>query len=188
MGREKYASKVTWFPMSDDGTYGTAIKLPWCVKLTTKDNYTTGKLKADGRIEESTSVLESSDITLELSSSLPLEILSKLTGEEYIKGMSITTTKTQPIKGCLAYEIDMGNNVRRRALRNAHLTKSEQNNETESEGEVFKFEGKAIGDTNNDVYYTLDQKEVTTGADVKVKAVFDAFFTKCPERPAVTPA
>ena len=185
MSREKYASKVTWFPETSEGTYGDPVKLPWCVKLTTKDNYITGEIKGDGRIEESTSVLESSDIGLELSSALPLEKLCKLTGEEYIKGMSITTTKTQPVKGCLAYEIDMGGNVRRRALRNCYLTKSEQNNETESEGEVFKFEGKAIGDDNNDVYFTLDKEEVAKGADTKVQAVFDTFFEKCPARPVI---
>lgn len=185
MAREKFASKVTWYPMTEEGVYGDPVKLPWCVKLVTKDNYKASEQKGDGRIEESTSILESTDITLELSSQLPLEILCLLTGEEYIKGMSITNTNTKPVSGCLAYEIDMDTHCRRRALRNAYLTKTEQSNETDSEGEVFKFEGKAIGDENNDVYFNLDEKEIKAGADEKVKAIFDSFFEKCPERPVI---
>lgn len=182
MAREKFASKVTFFPKTENG-FGEAVKLKWCEKLTTKDSYKTSEQKGDGTIESSTSMVEKTEIGLEISSSIPLAELCKITGERYIKGMAVTNTATKPIIGCLAYEIDMDGEVRRRAILNATLNKNEHNNETDSEGEVYKFEGVGIGDENGDVYLTIDEKEVKSGADAAVKKIFDDFFTTCPTVP-----
>lgn len=189
MSRETCARKLTFFPLTEEGTYGQPIQLKWCVSLTTKDNFSEKESKADGTIEESSKIAEATDLTIELSSALPVEILSKLTGLEYIKGMAIKTTDTKAAKGCFAYEIGKtgDDGVRRRALRNAYVTLEDRTNETDSEGGTYKFVGKAIADENGDIEYLLDEDEVTKGADAGVKAVWDGFFTTCPHRPTVTP-
>lgn len=185
MGRELSASKVTFFPKTADG-FGQPVQLPWCVNLSTTDNYETKSTKGDGRIESSFSRLTDVDISLELSSQLPIETLCKVIGTEYQKGMMIKTTSNQSARGLLAYEIDKdGDGCRRRALLNCYLTLNERGNSTDSEGETYKFEGKAIGDANNDVEIFMDEQAVEAEADAKVKEVFDSFFTKAPHRPTV---
>lgn len=184
MARETYPSKVTFFPELEDGSFDEAVKLPWCVKLNVKFNKATKEYKADGRVEKSTTKIESADIELEVSSDLPLEVESKLDGSTYNKGMQITSTTTLPVKGALAYEIAMDDGTcRRRCLHGVTLSKDELNNETESDGETFTYSGKGIGDAAGDIKFDLDEKEVTKGADPKIKAIWDNFFTEPAKRP-----
>ncbi|MDU2266693.1 hypothetical protein [Clostridium celatum] len=186
MARETFASKVTFFPMTESGRYGEAVKLQWCTNLKTKNNYKTGEQKADGTIEKVTTRLETVDIELGLSSQLPLSIEAKLTGAEYENGLKIVKSTTAPVVGALAYEIadDEGNPMRRRVLRNCTLSKDERSNESESEGEELKFTGKAIADSNGDVEFELDIKEI--GENTANKSLWDSFFTAPIERPSVS--
>lgn len=189
MARERYARKVTVFPMLSEGVYDTTpIKLVWTEKFETKTNYDINENLGDGTIEESESIIKDMDITLEISSQMSIEDLCKLTGQEYIKGMAITNVETTPVKCAISYEIYKKGDLRRRCLRNCYLTKDSQANETESKGEVYVFNGKAIGDENGDIDITMSEKEVITGADPEVKKVWDSFFTKCPGRPTTSTA
>lgn len=185
MARETYASKVTFFPLTEEGQYGSPVKLPWCTNFKTKNNYKTSEQKADGTIERVVTKLESVDIEIGLSSQLPLSVECELTGAEYSKGMKIVSSNTVPVIGAIAYEIadDSGNPMRRRILRNCTLSKDERTNESESEGEELKFTGKAIADVNGDVEFELDIKEV--GEDSANKSAWESFFTKPIGRPEV---
>lgn len=183
MARETYAQKVTFFPLKEDETYGTAVKLPWCVSVNVKFNKTTKEYKADGRIERSVSRIESADIELELSSDLPLSVEAQMTGDYYEDGMQITSASTLPIVGALAYEIAMDDGTcRRRCLHGVTLSKDELANDTESEGATFKYTGKAIGDSIADIKVDMDEKEVTKSANQEIKAVWDSFFTTPAQR------
>lgn len=182
MARETYASKVTFFPKTGE-TYGTPVQLKWCTNFKTKNNYKTSEQKADGTIEKVKNKLESVDIELGLSSQLPLEIECKLTGAEFNKGMKIVSSNTVPVEGAIAYEIadDDGNAKRRRVLTNVTLNKDERENSTDSEGEEFKFSGKAIADTNGVLDIEIDQEEMKE--DASIKALWDKFFTEVISKP-----
>ncbi|AOY53870.1 MULTISPECIES: hypothetical protein [Clostridium] len=182
MARELGIRKVTFFPSTGDNQYGSPIPLEWAVNLETKNNYKEKEYKGDMKIERSTKVLESVDITLGVSSNLPPKVESQITGAEYSHCMKITKTSTIPVSGALAYEIVMDDStVRRRCLKYCSLAKDEQKNDVDSEGEVFTFSGKAISDSLDNVDILMDQKEVEAASgDSEAKAAWDNFFTKVP--------
>ncbi|EOU1465744.1 hypothetical protein VOI00_001869 [Clostridium perfringens] len=182
MARELGIRKVTFFPSTGDNKYGSPIPLEWAVNLETKNNYKEKEYKGDMKIERSTKVLESVDITLGVSSNLPPKVESQITGAEYSHCMKITKTSTIPVSGALAYEIVMDDStVRRRCLKYCSLAKDEQKNDVDSEGEVFTFSGKAISDSLDNVDILMDQKEVEAASeDSEAKTAWDNFFTKVP--------
>lgn len=182
MARELGIRKVTFFPSTGDNKYGSPIPLEWAVNLETKNNYKEKEYKGDMKIERSIKVLESVDITLGVSSTLPPKIESQITGADYEHCMKITKTSTIPVSGALAYEIVMDDSkVRRRCLKYCSLAKDEQKNDVDSEGEVFTFSGKAISDSLDNVDILMDQKEVEAASgDSDAKTVWDNFFTKVP--------
>lgn len=182
MARELGIRKVTFFPSTGDNKYGSPIPLEWAVNLETKNNYKEKEYKGDMKIERSIKVLESVDITLGVSSTLPPKIESQITGADYEHCMKITKTSTIPVSGALAYEIVMDDSkVRRRCLKHCSLAKDEQKNDVDSEGEVFTFSGKAISDSLDNVDILMDQKEVEAASgDSDAKTAWDNFFTKVP--------
>lgn len=182
MARELGIRKVTFFPSTDDNKYGSPIPLEWAVSLETKNNYKEKEYKGDMKIERSIKVLESVDITLGVSSTLPPKIESQITGADYEHCMKITKTSTIPVSGALAYEIVMDDStVRRRCLKYCSLSRDEQKNDVDSEGEVFTFSGKAISDSLDNVDILMDQKEVEAASDDSdAKTAWDNFFTKVP--------
>lgn len=194
MARELGPRKITFFPLTSDSgaepVYGEPISLPWAVNFGTKNNYKEGEYKADMKVEKSTQVLESVDVEIEVSSDLPPKVEASICGNVYKDCKKITKSTTRPIEGAIAYEIVMDEDdyVRRRVIHKVTLSKEEQSNDVDSDGETFKFTGKGIAlVSNDDIELTMDQKEVEeSGVDPKIKAEWDAFFTKVVTSKTVT--
>lgn len=186
MARETSASKITFFPFQEETSdFGTAVALTNCVGINTKNNYKEIEYSADGKVENSSSRLESADVELEMSSAMMPAIMSKITGQVYNKAKLVTRVGVAIPQGAIAYEIAMDDgSYRRRVLYNVNLRKDEQNNTTDSEGETIKFSGKAIPfeaiEGKYDVDLIMDSTEVAalTEADATIKTEFESFFTK----------
>ena len=182
MARELGIRNVTIFPMtadSPDVTYDSAVPLKWAVSLETKNNYSEKEYKDDMHIEKSSKRLDSVEVTLELSSNTPPSVDAKITGATYNKCKRVTTVGFTPLAIALAYEIVMDDDtVRRRVLYNVGLSRDEQKNDVESDGETYIYSGKAIPlPTTGEVDLLMDQKEVNASEDEGVKTEFKNFFT-----------
>lgn len=182
MARETYASKVTFFPFVD-GVFGEPIPLTNCVGFNTKNNYTDISYSSDGRIEKSSSKLESVDVEMEMSTSMGLDIMSKITGQVYEDCKQVTRVGVTIPQGAYAYEIAMDDGTyRRRVLYNVNLRNDEKNNTTDSEGEVVKFSGKGLpfeaitGYLDTDL--TMDSAAVSKSVNEATKLEFKNFFTE----------
>lgn len=186
MARETAAKKVTFFPFQEEtNDFGAPIALINCVSFNTKNNYKEVEYSSDGKVERSSSKLQSVDVEMEMSSSMMPAIMSKITGQVYSKAKLVTRVGTSIPQGAIAYEIEMDDgSYRRRVLYNVNLKKDEQNNTTESDGETYTFSGKAIPfeaiPGQYDVDLLMDSTEVAalTEDDVAIKTEFENFFTK----------
>ena len=186
MARELGARNVTAFPFQSGGVYGTAIPLKNCVAINVKNNYDEKEYYSDGGIENSISTLKSADVELEMSSNMPLSTLGKITALNYEYGKLTTGTSSDAPRIALAYEIIMDDDTtRRRVLYNVTLRKEESNNETESDGETFVLNGKAVPiEYGNKRYVDLTMGETDIESmeeneeKTKIKAEYDKFFTK----------
>lgn len=185
MARELGVRNLTAFKLESEGTYGPAIPIKDCESLSTTNNYKEIEYYSDGKTEYSSSILQNVDIETGMSSSMGYQLLSSLTGAEYIKGKMSTVVGGKIPQFALAYEIIMvGGSSRRRVLYNCNLKKDEQSNETESEGEVWTLTGKALpveieGKQYVDTSMALSEIEELEDPDKsKLLAEYNNFFTK----------
>ena len=186
MARELGVRNLTAFKSESSGTYGTAIPLKKCVSLNTTNNYKEREYYSDCTTEHSSATLQNVDVEIEMSSAMGLKILAELTGLEYANGKMAGTVGTVVPQIALAYEVLMDDNTtRRRVLYNCNLRKEEQTNETESEGEVWKFVGKALpieleGKQYIDLWMSESEINAITEPETKTKylAEYSKFFTE----------
>lgn len=184
MARELGAKNLTAFNLTGSGTYGTAIPLKNCVSINTTNNYKEIEYYSDCTTEYSSANLQNVDVEIEMSSDMGLKLLAELTGQEYSNGKMATLIGGTVPQIALAYEILMDDNTtRRRVLYSLNLRKEEQSNETESEGEVWTFKGKALpveinGKQYVDLWMSESEIETITPPDEKesAKAEYESFF------------
>lgn len=184
MARELGAKNLTAFKIQSGGTYGTAIPLKNCVSIKSTNNYKEIEHYSDCTTEYSSSNLQNVDVEIEMSSSLGLKLLAELTGQEYANGKMSTVVGGQIPQIALAYSIMMDDgNERRRVLYSLNLKKEEQNNETESEGEIWTFTGKAVPVEINGKEYVetyIDKFDIEAIEDeaekASAKAEYESFF------------
>lgn len=184
MSRELGVRKLTAFKKQSGGTYGTAIPLKNCVSLNTTNNYKEIEYYSDCTTEHSSANLQNVDVEIEMSSAMGLKLLAELTGQEYANGKMATIVGGTVPQIALAYEILLDDNTtRRRVLYSLNLRKEEQSNETESEGEVWKFTGKSVPvDINGKQYVDLwmSESEIEAIEDEaeksSAKAEYESFF------------
>ncbi|WP_111930469.1 hypothetical protein [Clostridium tertium] len=184
MARELGAKNLTAFKIQSGGTYGTAIPLKNCVSIKSTNNYKEIEYYSDCTTEYSSSNLQNVDVEIEMSSSLGLKLLAELTGQEYANGKMSTVVGGQIPQIALAYSIMMDDgNERRRVLYSLNLKKEEQNNETESEGEIWTFTGKAVPVEINGKEYVetyIDKFDIEAIEDeaekASAKAEYESFF------------
>lgn len=176
MARELGVRKLTAFKMESTGTYGAPITLKHCVSLNTTNNYKEIEYYSDCTIEHSSATLQNVDVEIGMSSAMALELLAKLTGLEYANGKMAGVVDAVVPQFALAYEVLMDDNTtRRRVLYNCNLRKEEQSNETESEGEVFTFVGKALPVEIGDKHYIdlwMSETEINSIAETGTKAKY----------------
>lgn len=185
--RELGVRNLTFFPLQPNGDYGTPIKITNTVSLNVTNNYTERSYNSDCKTEYSSSSLQNVSVELEMSTSVPLNILSQITALSYDKnGRLVNKIGTTAPNGALAWEIvmDEGNNLRRRVLYNINLRRENWENETDSEGQTFKLVGTGVSKTFNDEEYidlTMDSSEINkiTVQEDKTKAqgLWNNFFT-----------
>lgn len=184
MARELGEKNLTAFKIQSGGTYGTAIPLKNCVSIKSTNNYKEIEYYSDCTTEYSSSNLQNVDVEIEMSSSLGLKLLAELTGQEYANGKMSTVVGGQIPQIALAYSIMMDDgNERRRVLYSLNLKKEEQNNETESEGEIWTFTGKAVPVEINGKEYVetyIDKFDIEAIEDeaekASAKAEYESFF------------
>ena len=195
MARELGVRKLTAFKLESIGTYGNAIPLKNCVSLNTTNNYKEREYYSDCTTEHSSATLQNVDVEIEMSSAMGLKLLAELTGLEYSNGKMAGIVGAVVPQFALAYEVLMDDNTtRRRVLYNCNLRKEEQTNETESEGEVWNFVGKALpveieGEQYVDLWMSESEINAITEPETKAKYVaeYAKFFTSVimPGEPAV---
>ena len=182
MARELGVRKLTAFKLESIGTYGNAIPLKNCVSLNTTNNYKEIEYYSDCTTENSSANLQNVDVELEMSSSMGLKLLAKLTGLEYENGKMAGVVGSVVPQFALAYEVLMDDNTtRRRVLYNCNLRKEEQSNETESEGEVWNFVGKALPvEMSNKQYVDLwmSESEINEIVEPETKNKYLAEYAK----------
>ncbi|MDB1931673.1 hypothetical protein PMY12_14840 [Clostridium tertium] len=184
--RELGARNLTAFNMQSGGTYGTAIPLENCVSINTTNNYKEIEYYSDCTTEYSSATLQNVDVEIDMSSAMALKLLAELTGQEYVNGKMATLVGGKVPQIALAYSIVMVDGTeRRRVLYSLNLKKEEQNNETESEGEIWTFTGKAVpvkinGKEYVDLIMSESEIEAIEDEDEKAsaKAEYESFFTK----------
>lgn len=186
MARELGVRKLTAFNLNETGTYGEAIPLKNCVSLKTSNNYKDIEYYSDCTTEKSTSVLQTVEVEIVMSSNMGLKLLAQLTGLEYSNGKMAGVIGDVIPQFALAYEVVMDDNTtRRRVLYNCNLRKEEQSNESESEGEEWTFTGKSLPvEIEGKQYVDLWMSEVEINAisdqETKEKylAEYNGFFEK----------
>lgn len=183
MSRELGVRNLTAFKL-DKGSYGEPIALKHCVALNTTNNYKEIEYYSDCTTEHSSATLQSIEISLEMSSAMGLDLVAQLTGQESANGKVATVVGAVVPQFALAYEILMDDNTsRRRVIYNCNLRKSEQANETESDGGTFTFEGKGLPvEIDGKQYVDLMMSEAEIEAMVEgkeqAKAEYAKFFTE----------
>lgn len=195
MARELGVRKLTAFKLESEGAYGSAITLKNCVSLNTTNNYKEIEYYSDCTTEHSSATLQNVDVEIEMSSAMGLKLLAELTGLEYSNGKMAGIVGAVVPQFALAYEVLMDDNTtRRRVLYNCNLRKEEQTNETESEGEVWNFVGKALpveieGEQYVDLWMSESEINAIVEPETKAKYVteYGKFFTSVimPGEPAV---
>ncbi len=147
MARELGIQKLHAFKILKDGGYDTTpIPLKGAVTFETSGSYKDIEYNSDNTVERSTSILQTLEISLEMSSgTLAVETIAKLTGQEVNGGKIATVIGGEIPSFALAYEIinDEGG-LKRRVLYNVNLQRESWSNDTDSDGEVISFTGKAI--------------------------------------------
>lgn len=195
MPRELGVRKLTAFPLETEGTYGEAIPLNNCVSLKTTNNYKKIEYYSDCTTEHSSAILQYIEVEMVMSSNMGLKLVAELTGLEYENGKMAGVIGSVVPQFALAYEVLMDDNTtRRRVLYNCNLRKEEQTNETESEGEVWNFVGKALpveieGEQYVDLWMSESEINAIVEPETKAKYVteYGKFFTSVimPGEPAV---
>lgn len=186
MARETGVRFLTAFKLENGGKYGEPINLENCVSCGVTNNYKDIEYPSDCRIENSISILQSADVGIEMSSSLGFELLAKLTGDEYSNAKMSTVVGGIIPSFALAHEIVMDDaTTRRRVLYNCNLKRTETNNDTESEGEVWTLEGKALpisyqGKQYVDTSMAYSEIMAITEPEAKASALeeYESFFTE----------